>query len=298
MGKVILVGEHFVVHGGPALAVPVRSATVSVAIADGTGLREGTDIAKAGVDAMLNELGLAEQARRWDVSVSGPLPLGAGLGGSAALGVALLRALGLGDGRELAREVHTLERLAHGRPSGLDGMTVATEHAIWMPPSDGREPSSDLGRAAHAEVLEVDPAELALWIGVVPRTGTTREAVERVALWRASHPEEFAAMLEAASLAAADARQAVLGRDFARLGRLFDRFGAWLETLGLVTAPVQRLIDAARAAGAHGAKMSGAGLGGSMIAIAPEGLDLGPALRQAQAMHIFSTRGSTRGANP
>jgi mevalonate kinase len=288
-GKAILVGEHFVVHGAPALAIPVH-ARVSVRIRTGSGEVRGTPIAVAGLAAMCAALGLDRGAV--DLEVGGELPLGAGLGGSAALAAAFGRALGV-EASGLAAFVHRLERIAHGRPSGLDGMTVTSGLPIWLPPRTSADEAreAELGRAVDAEMLRIRPDEVPLWVAVVPRTGSTKEAVAQVAAWRERSPRDFETLMEKATGEAFAAREALSGGRWQELGALFDSAHTSLDSLGLVTPPVQALVDAARAAGAYGAKMSGAGLGGAVIAIAREGLDLGPALRQARAMQILPPRG-------
>ncbi len=288
-GKAILVGEHFVVHGAPALAIPV-SARVSVRIRTGAGGVSGTPVATAGLTAMCEAVGLDRGAV--DLSVEGDLPLGAGLGGSAALAAAFGRALGV-EASGLAAFVHRLERIAHGRPSGLDGMTVTSGLPICLPSRTSTDEAreAEVGRAVDAEVLHIRPEDVPLWVAVVPRTGSTKEAVAQVGAWRERSPRDFEALMGKATGEAWAAREALCGGHWHELGAIFDSAHASLDSLGLVTPPVQALVDAARAAGAYGAKMSGAGLGGAMIAIAPEGLDLGLALRQARAMQILPPRG-------
>ena len=330
-GKAILVGEHFVVHGAPALAVPVPvHIEVRLARSQATGgpLRVGPAIGIGGLETMLRELGLEEAFQGIDIAIAGPLPLGAGLGGSAALAAAFSQAWAEAKGRatgglELAAAVHRLERLAHGNPSGLDGMAVALGRAIWFsgaevaPAGDEGPDAAALratlearyGRAAHATVwvggqwvsalaLQDDAiagasgeasASLPLTVAVVLRHGTTREAVAGVATWKSKHPEAFEGLMRETRALAEAAREALTTHDWPVLGRALDAAHAPLKALGLVSAEQEQVVIAARKAGAFGAKMSGAGLGGAIVVLGPEGLDFGPVLRHAGAMQVFTT---------
>ena len=90
-GKVILVGEHFVVHGAPAIALPLSARGIDVSVEQSPGQWSVPEVAESHVRRLLVELGVAPQAVR--LSMTSDLPIGAGLGGSAALAVALVRAL-------------------------------------------------------------------------------------------------------------------------------------------------------------------------------------------------------------
>src|SRR5688500_16607195 len=135
--KLILLGEHAVVHGVPAIAVPISARTTEVEFTESDSLR---DVSVE--DARNVETRLAEQMARLAldqtptpakgarVKISSTIPLGSGLGSSAALAVALVRAVG-GGGQlspdEVARRALELEKLAHGTPSGIDSTTIALE---------------------------------------------------------------------------------------------------------------------------------------------------------------------------
>lgn len=305
-GKAILVGEHFVVHGGPALAVPV-AASLTVTLGPGPGW-SGPELARRGIPAMLEALGWAELDSALGGHVEGELPLGAGLGGSAALAAALLRALGVEEGRPLATAIHRCEKVAHGRPSGLDGLTVAMERPVWLPGAGEGEAPVDvdgpLGRAGGAELLApLDLGELPVMVAVVPREGSTRLAVGQVAAFRQANPVRFAALADETATLALEARRALSERDWPALGRAFDSAHEPLATLGLVSARQEAVVTAARRHGALGAKLSGAGLGGAVvICLPPTGagggqsvLDLEAVLRQAGAVQVFAHEVSARG---
>lgn len=293
-GKAILVGEHFVVHGGPALAVPI-AASITVTLGPEPGWT-GPELAQRGIPAMVSALGLGDSASRLGGQVEGELPLGAGLGGSAALAAALLRALGVAEGLPLAEAIHRCEKVAHGRPSGLDGLTVAMERPVWLPGAEApMDADGPLGRAGEAELLAATgEGELPLMVAVVPREGTTRLAVAQVAAFRQANPDAFAALADETAKLAHEARRALSARDWPRLGRIFDAAHEPLATLGLVSARQDAVVTAARRHGALGAKLSGAGLGGAVVlchdGAAESVLDLEAVLRQAGAVQVFGHR--------
>ncbi|MBL8783363.1 MAG: mevalonate kinase [Deltaproteobacteria bacterium] len=290
IGKAIVVGEHFVVHGSPAIAVPVRGRHVEVVIGARTlataRRHPESERARSAIVAMLDELGVPENAlSEVALEVGGDLPLGAGLGGSAAVAAALGRALGV-SAADLPDFVHRMERLAHGKPSGVDGAVVCAERAVWFQVTDEgpqmRWLDGEDGRAAAAD--------LPLWIAIVPRMGSTKDAVARVGAFREAEPATFSRLAAAAredALAARDALAAGDLADLATMGAIFDRAQARLETVGVSTPALAALVAAARAQGAYGAKLSGAGLGGAVLAVAPPGVDLGPALVAAGATDVI-----------
>lgn len=283
-GKVILVGEHFAVHGGAALAMPVAGRSITVRVAPGAGRVHARPDARAAPDAaaaigaMLAELGV--DASTIDVEVAGDLPLGAGLGGSAALGAALCRALGITEAEALRAAVHRLETIAHGRPSGVDGAVISWDAPVWFE-------AGVLARAAcHPDWLG------AFWIAIVAREGSTREAVAAVGARQKADPVAFERAARAARVDAMVLRERLVDPidEHARvaIGALFDRAHARLAALGVSNAALERLVAGARAAGAHGAKLTGAGLGGALLVVAPRGLDLGPALVAAGAVDVIA----------
>jgi len=294
-GKVILLGEHFAVHRGAAIAMPVLTRSLSIRVTPGharvrianRGAVSGEALERA-VRAMLSELASQRALLKWspdavDVELSGDLPIAAGLGGSASLAAALVRALGAPPS-EVPVLVHRLEHLAHGRPSGVDGAVVSLELPVWF--EDG-----------EVTPLACDPAWLAThpwWIAIVPREGSTREAVARVAAHKDANPGAFFAALTASDddvralgwLLEAPPDDEVLRV----IGRLFDAAHARLAAFGVSSPALERLVQAARDAGAYGAKLTGAGLGGAVIATAPAGLDLAPALYSAGAIDVIAPR--------
>ena len=139
----------------------------------------------------------------------------------------------------------------------------------------------------RVRLLPSAPA-LALWVGLVAQRTPTRTAVARVHAYAAAHPEAFGALLERASAASAAAIEAYVCGDHAELGRRMHEGHTLLREVGVSTPALDALVVAAQEAGAWGAKLTGGGLGGAMIALAPQDADLGPALRRAGAVEVIA----------
>ena len=317
-GKLILLGEHFVVHGAPALALPVASVGTVVSVYEQTAegepggrvwakgrspgkgrtgacaqdeparLRlpaapswsaEATALAEQLCDAAFARLGLAE--RSWQIAVEESVPVGSGLGSSAAYAVALIGALSEAAGQalsvdELRAHAHELERVTHGDPSGIDDTVVATERPIWF--VRGREP---LPLAA--------PAGLRLVLASTGEPRSTREAVARVRERRQHDLEGFSRLCDEAARVAAEGRAALEAAEWRRLGVALDRNHTLLQEIGVSTPSLDALVEAARRAGALGAKLTGAGGGGFSVALvdAASRDAVAAALRDAGAQTIL-----------
>jgi mevalonate kinase len=264
-GKLILLGEHFVVHGEPALALPLTAATTTISVHEAEGVGPSLTTELPGVAAlarrMLEEavarLGL--EGRRWSVTVGSSVPLGAGLGSSAAFGVALVRALTAAAGQRLTTEqerehAHALERVAHGNPSGVDDAVVAFARPVWFRRGEAlRFPSSS---GSQLLVLASDG-----------QLRSTREVVDRVQASRQQDEARFARLCAEAGEVAQRGLAAFEAADGVRLGAAMDRNHALLQALGVSTPALDALVVAARQAGAHGAKLTGAGGGGFIVAL-------------------------------
>ncbi|MCC6623972.1 MAG: mevalonate kinase [Deltaproteobacteria bacterium] len=280
-GKAILLGEHFVVHGARAIAVPLLGRGVRVAIAPAAPLTSERRLAPvpealaSALAAMLERLGhAADDVAR--LSLDSTLPIAAGLGSSAAVAVALVRALGEQDPSRVRALAHDLEHLAHGKPSGIDDAVVSLERAILFQRA-----------AAGPSITPLDVRVPPLWVALVPRTAPTRDAVSGVARMREADPIAFAARVAATDGLVAAALRALAAADDAGVGALMDEAHALLEQIGVVDARHRSIVEAARRAGALGAKTTGAGHGGAVLVLAPRTAALEPALMAAGATEVF-----------
>jgi mevalonate kinase len=268
-GKVILLGEHGVVYGHPALAAGLGvgvHATATPSDADVLYARPWNVEAKVGSDESL-ALGLAAILEGMPadrppvrVEVDVDLPGGAGLGCSAAIGVAVTGALDelLGITRSAEeRGDYSLrwERVFHGNPSGVDNAMAAVGGVALF---------------RKGQPLEAVRVKKPLPL-VIAHSGESSSTKEIVAMVARQHAEDTARVDETFAAIAAlvnNAKLAVEHGDLRALGQLFDLNQMLLAGLMLSTEKLEELCRVARDEGALGAKLTGAGAGGCMIALA------------------------------
>lgn len=289
-GKLILCGEHFVVHGAPALALPLTAVSTEVTVHEAPGA-EGPvlesdapeallDLARRMVQAALHGLRIAPRTP-WRIEVRSSVPLAAGLGSSAAFSVALVDALARADGRSLDVEAlnaqaHALEGLVHGSPSGIDDTVIAHRRPLWFV------------KGAGFELLD-GPGTLGLVLASSGAPRSTREAVAAVGALRRAEPARFASLCERARELTTRARAAFQAGDATALGALMNENHELLRAIGVSTGALDRLTEAAREAGARGAKLTGGGRGGFVVALLPVGSegDVCAALEHAGATQLL-----------
>ncbi len=297
--KLILCGEHAVVYNRPAIALPlgnVRAYAEAQPGAPGAGLRFvapdlGADWGFADdPQNPLNELAAAALAYLnapvpdLTVTLRSDIPIAGGMGSGAAIGAALVRALAAHAGRELppaeiSAMVYASEGRYHGTPSGIDNTVIAYEQAIWF---HRRPPAPPLITPVAIG------APLTLVVGDTGVRSTTRLPVGAVReRWQAD-PVVYEGLFDAVGDLVAQARDALASGDRTALGGILDDNQRLLAQIGVSSPDLEQLIGAARAAGALGAKLSGAGWGGVMIALAPPNghSQIADALRAAGASRV------------
>lgn len=319
-GKIILFGEHAVVYGRPAIAVPVNQVwarSVIIPQPQGTpghiqiqapdiGLDESLSnlpdkhpLAEA-VKSVLDEFGL-HRSPACLVRVASTIPIAAGLGSGAAITVAILRAFSAFLGHPLADErvnalAFEVDKIYHGTPSGIDNTVITYRKPVYFQRGVEYNQMDTLRVGAPFTVIIGDTGMPSPTATVV---GDVRQA------WQAE-PERYEALFEQIGEVVRQARQAIETGQPADLGELLRQNQALLSRVGVSSPALDRLVAAAEQAGALGSKLSGSGRGGNMIALAPVSGEVGDiasrarqieqALRAAGAVRTIVTRIDVEGA--
>lgn len=314
-------GEHAVVYGRPAIAAPVTQVCACALVEDAP-RRQGVFIRaedlqvnhylgapitdkhpayplECTVRHTLAGLGI-ETIPDLTLTVSSTVPMARGLGSGAAVATAIVRALAQHSGHALAPDevselVYQTEILHHGTPSGIDNTVIAFERPVWFV------------KDQPIEILRVGKP---LWL-VIGDTGIispTKVAVADVRQGWQQEAERYEALFNQIGAVAGRAREAIEGGDTTTLGRLLNENQQLLEAIGVSSPELESLVNAARQAGAMGAKLCGAGHGGNMIALVrPERAQpIADAVRAAGATNVIVTQvaaadaefGHTRGEGP
>jgi mevalonate kinase len=265
-GKVILLGEHAVVYGVPALAVGIERGVCARAteVSEGPSrLRVGGWGIEVTEDDADRDLGRALRAvldawrppRPVIVEAEVDLPPGGGLGCSAAIGVAVARAVDPGASTAaIVERVMAWERVFHGNPSGVDAAVAASGGCVYFEKGSEIEPVRAQGG-------------LTLCIGHTGTASSTKSMVEAVARMRTRRPEVVGKAFEGIRSLVRNARLAIEAGDKFALGRLMDLNQMLLSGLFVSTPEIEDMCALARNAGAHGAKLTGAGGGGCVVAL-------------------------------
>jgi len=275
-GKAILFGEHAVVYGQPAVAVPVTEvqaqATVEEAppgqgiIIEALDLERRYALAEAPPDDPLaltvrNTLKQLQVGTEHDltITVTSEIPIACGLGSGAAVATAVVRALVAHfrrwlSSRAIADIVYETEKIHHGTPSGIDNTVIAFQKPVYF---------------VKGKTLEL------FWVHtpfllVIADTGVpspTKEVVADVRQAWQQNPRKYEEVFEEIGTLAAMGRQAIEQGDIEAIGRLMNANQRLLRLLKVSSPELEGLIKAALQGGALGAKLSGAGRGGNMIAL-------------------------------
>lgn len=303
-GKVILFGEHAVVYGQPAIAAPVSDvrATARIEEAEAGGVRivapdmgQAYRLADAGSqDPLATAVRLVQQEAELErlpdltITVTSDVPIASGLGSGAATAAAVIRALAHHVGRaDLAEDeivsdlTYEVEKIHHGTPSGIDNTVVAVEKPVFFV---RQQPHNRIETFRVAQPLH-------LLIGDTGRRSSTREVVGDVRRQWQAQTQRFEELFAACGHISRAARSAIEAGDLPELGRLMRENHVVLQQMTVSSPELDRLVQAAAEAGALGAKLSGGGRGGNMVALVEEGTKrtVADALLAAGAVRVIAS---------
>jgi len=302
--KIILFGEHAVVYGQPAVAIPLQdiraSAAVSIDISISNPIVEAKDlkletalnvtshpesilhIIKA--IKLINERVVNLPQSGWRLTVWSKIPMGRGLGSSAATSIAVLRALlkamnEIISARKLIKLSYELEKIHHGKPSGIDNTVISMEKPI-------------LFRKDKAPTM-INPDSMFFVVGDTGIAKKTSEVVSQVADARDENSEQYDYIFNQIGKIALNGARALQEGDVLKLGNLMNENQSLLEKINVSSPELDKLISEARLHGAFGAKLCGAGKGGCMVAITKDGrtaANVTKSLIKAGAKRSFTTK--------
>ncbi len=297
-GKIILLGEHAVVYGRPAIAVPITEVQATADVEDaraGAGctivasdLGRTVHLAEAAEDdplaaivrGTLGSLKMPEPDAT--ITIHSTIPIASGMGSGAAVSAAIARALAMHLGRPfdngtLSWLVFEVEKLYHGTPSGIDNTVVAQAQPLFF-----------VKDRLIQNFMVKSPLHILIADTGIP--SSTKAVVQDVrAAWEADR-ERYDNLFKSIGQVVVMGRAAIeTGESFA-LGALMDGNQWLLQQMGVSSPEINSLVQAARRAGALGAKLSGAGRGGNIIALVAKDKQeaVADALRQAAATNVIA----------
>lgn len=271
-GKIILIGEHSVVHHQPAIAIPFTSAEVEVEIKAVPGETVLESLYYQGnllnaPDSLHNLIQtldavcfyLDKQTSNMNIRIQSQIPAERGMGSSAAVATALVRALFNFFERELTDDllkdfVAISEEIAHGNPSGLDATVVQSEQAVYFL-RDQQPEYFDSNLPAYLVIADTGDK------------GETIHAVADVSKLVADERTNGRLLVEQLGQLTVQAREFIEQKKVHELGRVLSEAQRYLKELTVSNEKLDRLIEVAMNNGALGAKLTGGGRGGCMIAL-------------------------------
>ncbi len=295
--KAILFGEHAVVYGMPAIAVPVSGlrAYASVQPSDsGLHIASGDLRIPVDVDAESVDNALALTARLTLkalntappdalITIRSDIPIASGLGSGAAVSTALARAIcqAVGKSRDeaaLNRVIYEVEKIHHGTPSGIDNTVIVYERPVYFM------------RGLPIETLTIG-RPFTLLIADTGVSASTKAAVAAVRELYETNRETVQPLFNDIGNLVKQAREAIERGDLIAIGELMTRNHALLRQLTVSSPELDKLVNVAVMRGSLGAKLSGGGRGGNMIALVrPETCEqVTAALKVAGAVRVFRT---------
>ena len=295
--KIILVGEHAVVYGHPAIAIPVSSLRAKATITQtnqpfkivAKDLKRTYDFTEQADSAVqrLTKLVLDylnTPPPNVTITLQSDIPIASGLGSGASISTALARALSVATQKNLPTAmlsdlVYEVEKIHHGTPSGIDNTVIAYEQPIYFKRGEAIQTIS-IKKSFH--ILIANTGKVAL----------THESVGDVRKQYEKHPAKTTEILDKIGVLVANSQRAIELGDIKKLGERMTDNHRYLQELTVSSPELDLLVDVAIQNGADGAKLSGGGRGGNMIALVEPQLKttVATALTNAGAVQVFNTK--------
>ena len=303
-GKAILFNEHFVVYGVPAIVSSIGKYTIAKiepvnkkgwtlndnrkAIPDYK--EEKIDQQKDSINKILEKMDIDLSNNGLEITLEGTLYCASGIGASAASCVAIARALSdyynlnLSN-KEMNEIAYEGEKGYHGTPSGIDNTASTFGGLIWF----------EKGENKVMDKISI-PAPIEVVMGNTGKVADTSAAVAGVLERKEKNPEKYKEIFNRAENIAYLARNAFLNEDIKELGKLMNENHKLLQQIEVSSRELDFLVKLARDQGAIGAKLTGGGLGGSIIVLTP-GKELQEEIATAIEKEGFQTVKTVIGAS-
>ena len=283
-GKAILFGEHAVVYGKPAIAMAINKRSC-VEVLEGNTNNINVDIRDLGIKGcidfdsgaiisdspkkgilkyILESIRKIHDGSGMEINIDVNIPIGGGLGSSAAVTVATIAAVSAYNKidlkeEEIAKYAHEVELAVQKSASPLDTTISTYGGLIYL-------------EANAEDIVQLDiNYDIPVVIGYTDTRGDTGKLVEAVRIRRDIYPEIINPVIDSIELITEEAKEAILKNDKKRIGELMNINHGLLDALGVNTKELSSMVYTARNAGACGSKITGAGGGGSIIAYCPDG---------------------------
>lgn len=277
-GKIILFGEHAVVYSRPAIAAPVLSVRAKAIVNANPKASPGTVHVQApdiSLESALDELpgdhplaasvlGVARELNikripACKIRITSTIPIEGGMGSGAAVSVAIIRAFSTFLGHPLDNErvsalAYAVEKIYHSTPSGVDNHVITYASPIYYV------------MGFPVEALKVKGSFTIIIANTGVRSPTVRTVTDVREAWT-TNPTRYDGLFDQIGAIVDQARMYIESDHPARLGALMRSNHALLQEIGVSSRELNRLVDAAITSGALGAKLSGGGRGGNMIAL-------------------------------
>ncbi len=278
-GKTILFGEHFVVHGIPGIASAIDSTANAIVKKARKGITVTDDRKGArgyaekkklqqleSVERMLVAMGMDPKNTAIDIWLGGNLPGFSGLGASAASSVAIARALAeefdlIFSNEKINDVAFEAEKAYAGNPSGIDNTVATFGGLIWFKKNLGIGPNT-------IQQLSI-PEPVEIIIGNTGIVANTKAMVEGVAKRKQANPNKYDSVFMEAKQLATKGREALEKFDLKQVGDLMNENHRLLQDIEVSCNELDYLVTLSRKQGAFGAKMTGGGGGGCMLALTP-----------------------------
>ena len=296
-GKIILFGEHSVVYGQPAIAIPLNNLNVITEIKESN---HQTTISsdKIGLNTSFKSLPQENPigkiillfSRQFSINITNiniqihsKIPVASGLGSGAAVSTSLLKALSEyyqieTSNDQINKLVFEIEKIHHGNPSGIDNTTIVYATPIFY---QKKQP---------IEILKIKNN----YHFIIAHSGIqapTKQIVSKVKQRYTNNPDLYSKYFNDMGEICLNAKQAFNTGNIKTIGELMNKNQHYLEKINVSSPALSKMINSSKKNGAIGAKLSGAGIGGNIIALVPENNlnQVKTALKNAGATQVFST---------